>query len=252
MSATASKVRVRFWIIRLHRIVKHIKRSSVVCKKLDQRTATQAMGQLPEERLKPAPAWHCTAIDFFGPFKIRDEVKKRTTGKAYGVIFNCLGTTAVHVELAPDCSTEKFLMALGRFVSLRGYPAKLLSDNVTQLKAANEDGKHEVGEESNVHRYWRKHTVLLRVANSLLQGCKPCDREPIGRHPTMPEDGSYLCPNDLLLGRASPRVPSGPFKQTSNPKHRYEFVQRITDTFWRKWTRDFFPSLIVRQKWHTA
>lgn len=48
------------------------------------------------------------AIDFFGPFKIRDEVKKRTTGKAYGVIFNCLGTRAVHVELAPDYSTEKF------------------------------------------------------------------------------------------------------------------------------------------------
>ena len=68
----------------------------------------------------------------------------------------------------------------------------------------------------------------------------------------MPEDGSYLCPNDLLLGRVPPRVPSGPFKQTSNPKHRYEFVQRIIDVFWRKWTRDFFPSFIVRQKWHTA
>lgn len=108
VSAIASKVRARFWIIGLHRIVKHIKRSCVVCKKLDQWTATKAMGQLPEEILKPAPAWHCTAIDFFGPFKIRDEVKKRTTGKAYGVIFNCLGTRAVHEELAPDYSTEKF------------------------------------------------------------------------------------------------------------------------------------------------
>ena len=49
--------------------------------------------------------WHCTAIDLFGPFKIRDEVKKRTTGKVYGVIFNCLGTRAVQVELAPDYST---------------------------------------------------------------------------------------------------------------------------------------------------
>lgn len=139
VSATASKVRARFWIIGLHRIAKDIKRNYLVWKKLDQKTATQAMGQLPLERLKPAPAWHCTAIDFFGPFKIRDEVKKRTTGKAYGVIFNCLGTRAVHVELAPDYSTEKFLMVLWRFVSLRGYPAKLLTDNGTQLKAANEE-----------------------------------------------------------------------------------------------------------------
>ena len=30
-------------------------------------------------------------------------------------------------------------MALRRFVSLRRYPAKLLSDNGTQLKAANEE-----------------------------------------------------------------------------------------------------------------
>ena len=44
------------------------------------------MGKLPVDRLKPSPAWTCTAIDLFGPFKIRDEVKKRTTGKTYGVI----------------------------------------------------------------------------------------------------------------------------------------------------------------------
>ena len=291
VSATASKVRARFWIIGLHRIAKNIKRNCVVCKKLDQQTATQAMGQLPQERLKPAPAWHSTAIDFFGPFKFRDEVKKRSTGKAYGVIFNCLGTRAVHAELAPDYSTEKFLMVLRRFVSLRGYPAKLLSDNGTQLKAANEElqrvfkawhwdelnafgatqgmqwefipadapwqnGMSEalvksvkkamsvaIGE--NTLTFSELQTVCYEAANLV-------NERPIGRHPTMPEDGSYLCPNDLLLGRATPRVPSGPFRQTSNPKHRYEFVQRIIDAFWKKWTRDFFPSLIVRQKWHTA
>ena len=35
----------------------------------------QVMGKLPEERLKPSPPWYNTAIDLFGPFKIRDEVK---------------------------------------------------------------------------------------------------------------------------------------------------------------------------------
>ena len=89
------------------------------------------MGKLPVDRLKPSPAWTCTAIDLFGPFKIRDEVKKRTTGKTYGVIFNCLGTRAVHVDLAADYSTEKFLMVLRRFASIRGYPSKELK-NVVQ------------------------------------------------------------------------------------------------------------------------
>ena len=87
------------------------------------------MGKLPIERLKPAPAWDSTALDFFGPFKVKDKVKKRTTGKAYGLIFNCLATRAVHVDVSPDYSTEKLLMVLRRFVSIRGYPSKLYSDN---------------------------------------------------------------------------------------------------------------------------
>ena len=202
----------------------------MVCKKLDQRTATQAMGQLPEERLKPAPAWHCTAIDFFGQFKIHDEVKKRTTGKAYGVIFNCLGTRAVHVELAPDYSTEKFLMALRRFVSLRGYPAKLLLDNGTQLKAANEelqkvlktwdwdelnafgstkgmqwefipaDAPWQNGISEALVKSVKKAMSIAIGENTLTfselqtvcyEAANLVSERPIGRHPTMPEDGSY-------------------------------------------------------------
>ena len=88
-------------------------------------------------------------------------------------------------------------------------------------------------------------TVCFEAANLV-------NERPIGRHPTLPDDGSYLCPNDLLLGRATSRIPSGPFERTDNPRHRCEFIQGIIDNFWRRWTRDFFPSLIIRQKWHTA
>ena len=55
----------------------------------------------------------------FGPFTICDAVKKRTTSKAYGMIFNCIGTRAVYLDLVPDYSTESFLMMLRRFVSFR-------------------------------------------------------------------------------------------------------------------------------------
>jgi len=76
------------------------------------------------------------------------------------------------------------------------------------------------------------------------------NERPIGRHPTDPEDGTYLCPNGLLLGRASQRAPSGPWRETVNPRHRHEFIQNLVDAYWKKWTRDFFPSLLVSQKWH--
>ena len=139
VSATASKVRAKYWIVKLHKLVKFIKSRRVTCRKIEKKTTEQIMGQLTEERLKPAPAWNSTAIDLFGPFKIRDEVKKRTFGKAYGVIFNCLASRAVHIDIASDYSTDKFLMVLRRFVSLRGYPSTLYSDNSPQLVSASSE-----------------------------------------------------------------------------------------------------------------
>jgi len=218
-------------------------------------------------------------------------VKKRTCGKAYGVIITCMSSRAVYVDLAPDYSTEKFLMVLRRFVSLRGYPKKFLSDNGPQLVAANEELKKvtkgwtweqladfgategleweftpadapwrngitealvksvkkglTVAIGDNVMTFSELQTVCFEAANLV-------NERPIGRNPTTVTDGTYLCPNDLLLGRCTTRVPSGPFKETANPRLRFEFVQRVIDAFWKHWTRDFFPSLIVRQKWHTT
>ena len=111
---------------------------------MEKKLGEQVMGKLPIERLKPAPAWDSTAIDIFGSFKVKDEVKKRTTGKAYGLIFKCLATRAVHVDMSPHYSTEKCLMALWRFVSIRRYPSKLYADNGSQLVAANEELKKVV------------------------------------------------------------------------------------------------------------
>ncbi|KAK4318700.1 hypothetical protein Pmani_010328 [Petrolisthes manimaculis] len=89
-------------------------------------------------------------------------------------------------------------------------------------------------------------TVLVEVANLT-------NERPIGIKPgTDLELGNYLCPNDLLLGRASVKVPSGAWDNTGNSKHRLEFIQKIVTNFWRRWQRDYFPTLIVRQKWHVS
>ena len=85
----------------------------------------------------------------------------------------------------------------------------------------------------------------LEVANLV-------NERPIGRIPKDPDDGAYICPNDMLLGRASSQVPQGPFKETNDPRKRVEFVQRIVDSFWRRRTRDVFPSLFPRKKWNTT
>jgi hypothetical protein len=100
--------------------------------------------------------------------------------------------------------------------------------------------KQAIGD--NLLKLFELHTVLLEVANLVNQ-------RPIGRQTNDPDDGTYLCPNDLLLGRASSHVTQGPFLKTENPRHRVEFLQQILDSFWKRWTRDVFPCLVSRKKW---
>ena len=46
------------------------------------------------------------------------------------------------------------------------------------------------------------YTCLLEVASLVNQG-------PIGRILNDPDDGTYLCPNEILLGRSTAEVPQG-------------------------------------------
>ena len=39
-------------------------------------------------------------------------------------------------------------------------------------------------------------------------------------------------------------------EETPSFNSNLDFNDKIVDSFWKKWTRDFLPSLIIRQKWH--
>ena len=100
---------------------------------------SQVMAPLPVDRLKPAPPWYSSAVDIFGPLSIKGEFNKRSSGKGYGVIFTCLLTRAVYIDIATDYSTDAFLLVFKRFASLRGYPRKVFSDRGSQLVAASKE-----------------------------------------------------------------------------------------------------------------
>ena len=59
----------------------------------------QVMAPLPEERLNPAPVFNSVVVDLFSPLEFQDMVKKRVTGKGWGVVFVYMATSAVHLEL---------------------------------------------------------------------------------------------------------------------------------------------------------
>ncbi|XP_038137922.1 uncharacterized protein LOC119781503 [Cyprinodon tularosa] len=108
----------------------------MVCRKTRALKCQQLMGDLPPERAEPAPPFKFTSVDLFGPYHVRDDVKKRVTIKVWGVVFCCMASGAIHTELASSLSTESFLMAYQRFTAIRGHPQKIWSDAGTNFVGA--------------------------------------------------------------------------------------------------------------------
>ena len=77
-------------------------------------------------------------------------------------------------------------------------------------------------------------TIVFEVANLV-------NERPIGRHPTDPEDGVYLCPNNMLLGRATTRVPSGPWKVTNNPRPSHQICSEHSQGILDQMEQGLFP-----------
>jgi transposase InsO family protein len=102
---------------------------------MEPKSETKFMANLPHHRLTPqSPPFHYTSCDYVGPITVK--VGRNKSAKHYGVIFTCLNTHAVHLEIATDCSAMEFIQTLRRFFSIRGYPAMILSDNGTNLVGA--------------------------------------------------------------------------------------------------------------------
>ncbi|XP_068229430.1 uncharacterized protein [Palaemon carinicauda] len=149
IETTLAKLQRKFWIPGARKIIKAIKNQCVTCRKLTKKLEDQCMGQMRIERMKPAPPFYYTAIDLFGPLTIRDTVKRRTHGKAFGVIFNCLVTRAVRLDLAEGYSTDDFLTTFQRFIAIRGAPKVIYSDKGTQLISASKKIEN-IGEKEGV------------------------------------------------------------------------------------------------------
>ena len=90
-------------------------------------------------------------------------------------------------------------------------------------------------------------TVLFEIANM-------CNERPIGSAEPR-ADGSYalITPNQLLLGRSTNILPDDTEMVERLPMtvaERYRLVHQITTSFWRRWSEEVSPSLVIRQKWH--
>ena len=130
---TVAKSRRKFWIIRAGVLAAKIKNNCYRCRLLDKQLAQQQMAPLPKSRQMMAPTFSVLSTDLFGPFEVKDTVKKRCKMKVWGLIMNCLVTRAVHVDITEGYSTEAVIQTFRKFIAIRGCPSVIHADKGSQL-----------------------------------------------------------------------------------------------------------------------
>ena len=86
-------------------------------------------------------------------------------------------------------------------------------------------------------------TVLAEVTNIL-------NSRPLSRNSDSLLDEQPLTPNHLLHLRPCPSVPPGVFdKDDLTCRRAWKQAQYLANLFWRRWTREYLPTLLERKKW---
>ncbi|XP_046145696.1 uncharacterized protein LOC123989024 [Osmia bicornis bicornis] len=96
------------------------------------------MGQLPPARVTPSRTFLNTGVDYAGPVLLRTwKGRGAKTFNGWISLFVCFATSAVHLELVSDYSSDGFLAAYQRFISRRGICQTLFSDCGTNLQGVD-------------------------------------------------------------------------------------------------------------------
>lgn len=100
----------RFWILRGREAVRKHQHLCVECRRWKAKPDVPKMADLPPAWLRlHKPAFYSAGVDCFGPFQIKFG---RHIEKRWGVVYKCLTTRSVHLDLLESLDADAFLMSL--------------------------------------------------------------------------------------------------------------------------------------------
>ena len=294
-----SEIRQRYWIISGVSSVKRVLNKCHECRRQNAKMGEQITAPLPEIRVSSDEnqlvfPFAAVGLDYFGPLYVktgpetRSSKKNPSLNKRYGCIFTCLRYRAVHIELAQDLTSDSFINAVLRFVSRRGPPRVIYSDNGTNFRGAELDvvkalktwnqekiqsklnqrgidwkfnpplASHQGGVWERMIRSIRRilHSMIgERLVNEdtlrtfLTEVEKIMNDRPLTKVSADPKDLEALTPNHILLLRRNPASAPVEIDEADKYQARWKHVHLLANEFWQRWTKEYLPALQERQKW---
>lgn len=285
-AAMLSFVREFYWILGAKSTIRQVKRECLICFRAQPQFPTQIMSDLPRARVEMTPPFTATAVDYAGPFDLRTSLtKKSSLTKVYVAVFKCMSTGAIHLEPVTSLSTAGFVDTFDRFVSRRGLPRDIYSDNGTNFKGANNEFQRilseieaDIGERLKEKQIrWHFSTPLAPHAGGyyesgvktmkhhLVRECSNrsfdfeqlatllCKIEAVvNSRPLMPlsddpDDFAVLTPAHFLIGRSLIAKPERNFIPVNTGRlDRYNQIQQLQQKFWSLWYHDYLHHLQTR------
>lgn len=283
-----NNLRRRFWIIRARQAMKSVYARCQTCKNRKSTPQIPIMGQLPSCRLETTiRPFIKTGVDYFGPLLV---TVKRSHEKRYGVIFTCMTTRAVHLDIAHDLTTDGFIHVLRQFGCRRGFPEEIYSDNGTNFKSSEKELREALDDinQNEIIRFCAMNNInwhfnppsaphmggvwerliqsIKKILGEILKTKYPqeyvlrtlfmeteniLNSRPLTHVSLDPEDPEPLTPNHFLIG---PKYGALPCVKTDERDltllSKWRAAQRLTDIFWQRWTHEYLPYLVTRKKWH--
>ncbi|XP_024118967.1 uncharacterized protein LOC112140289 [Oryzias melastigma] len=282
-----------YWILSGKRLICTVIHNCVTCRKLRGKVEEQRMADLPVERLQVCPPFTYVGLDVFGPWMV---ASRRTRGghaenKRWAIMFSCLSSRAVHIELIESMDSSSCINALRRFFAMRGPAKQLMSDCGTNfIGASKELGMDKNSLDSKVQKYldgcgcvwkfnpphashmggsWERMIgVSRRILDSLLLQSKVrlthevlstlmaevvaiMNARPLIPVSSDPDNPQVLSPSILLTQKSGVSPPLADFSEKDMFTKQWRQVQALANQFWTRWRKEYLPCLQGRQKWTT-
>ncbi|UYV63001.1 hypothetical protein LAZ67_2002800 [Cordylochernes scorpioides] len=255
-------IRNKYWIPSGRNLIKKVLNQCLVCLKSKSKAIHQIMGDLPKNRLLPGRPFEKIGIDLAGPIQAKPMMKRsKEFFKFYIVLFVCFTTKAIHLEISSDLTAEAFLAALKRFISRRGRPTDIYSDNATNFKGASNilKDRWKLFNAANIQDFfaiesinWHFIPPLLNYEEllTLLAQIEAClNSRPLTFVSNDPNDLTALTPGHFLIGNAI-RHDAESDHSALNLRSRWDLIQPQRDYFWNRWSCEYLHQ--ERRKWRTS